>query len=579
MKTSYWMAIFLALVLIVSAGGCGSSGGGASDSSSDISSDDSNSSDSSDSSDDSNTSDDDSTTTSDTSQYAVSVAESASTYNSEDVVDNTTFDYTINIDFTGYTAQLSSGTAQTITTGGVTVLTVGDTNVTVAETDYGVTVTATVSANVRYNLTGELNGTFSLSSESPYQLYLNGVSISGTAGPALDLESSQKVFIVSAPDTANTLTDASSRSMTMKAALYGKGPMIFSGQGAVNVTGDYKHGIFSNDYIRVRGGEINVTVNQRDAIRSVNGFIFDDGDLTIYANGTTTDDESKGIKVEGLEDTEGAGKGYVVINGGYITITSVDKGITAGWDIDDDAETDSLLDDPSPYVEINNGVIDIVTTGTPYEYTQDGETVSSSPEGIEGKSNLTINSGYITLSTTDDALNAGDDIEINGGYIYCISSKNDAIDSNGNLTIAGGVIVAIGSTAAEGAFDCDQNTFAITGGTFVGIGGALSTPTTSACTQNAVILGSLTKGSTMALKAADGTVAFAFTIPQTYTIMLLSSPRIATGTKYTIYTGGTASADQEFYGLYLGDLSYTQGTAGSSFTVSSCITNLNATNR
>lgn len=204
----------------------------------------------------------------------------------------------------------------------------------------------------------------------------------------------------------------------------------------------------------------------------------------------------------------------------------------------------------------------------------DGETVSSSPEGIEAKSNLVINSGYITVSTTDDALNAGNNIDINGGYIYCISSNNDAIDANGNLTIAGGVLVAIGSREPEGAFDCDRNTFAITGGTFVGIGGALSEPTENVCTGNAVILGSLTNGSTMALKADDGTAAFAFTIPNTYNIMLLSSPLIETGGQYTVYSGGTATGDQTFYGLYLGDLGYTQGSAVNSFTVSSCITNL-----
>ena len=204
-----------------------------------------------------------------------------------------------------------------------------------------------------------------------------------------------------------------------------------------------------------------------------------------------------------------------MINGGYIDITSVAKGITAGWDIDEDAETSSTSDDPSPYVEINNGVITITTTGTPYEYVSAGTTVSCSPEGIEGKSDLTINSGYLTINTTDDALNAGEAIVINGGYIYCVSSDNDAIDANGTLTIAGGVIVAIGASVPEGAFDCDQNTFAIKGGTFVGIGGALSTPTASACSQNAVILGSVTKGLTLALQA-DDTVPFAFTIPQSY---------------------------------------------------------------
>lgn len=573
LKTEYWLSIFLVMMLLVIIQGCGDSSGSSTDSSS--------SSSSSDSSDDASDDSSDSSTGSDleVASFAVSVAKDASTYNTEDIVENISFEYIIYVDFSNSTARLGSGTEQTITTNAITVLEFGDTNVTFMQTDYGISLNSTVDADIIYNLSGELVGTLTVSSNNPYQLYLDGVTITGSAGPALDLESSQKAFIVAADDTLNTLTDAADREMTMKAAVYGKGPIIFSGQGAIDITGDYKHGIFSKDYIRISGGQLDVTVSQRDAVRSVNGFIFDDGNLTLFANGSATDDESKGIKVEGQEDADGAGKGYVVVNGGYITITSVSKAITAGWDIDDDAETTATSDDPNPYVEINNGVIDIVTTGTPYEYTLDGETVSLSPEGIEAKSNLVINSGYITAFTTDDSLNAGSDIDINGGYVYCISSRNDAIDANGELTIAGGVIVAIGSLEPEGAFDCDQNTFAITGGTFVGIGGALSEPTESACTGNAIILGSLTTGSTMALKADDGTVAFAFTIPQSYSIMLLSSPLIETGGQYTVYSGGTASANQIFYGLYLGDLTYTQGSAANSFTVSSCITNLGTSMR
>jgi hypothetical protein len=56
--------------------------------------------------------------------------------------------------------------------------------------------------------------------------------------------------------------------------------------------------------------------------------------------------------------------------------------------------------------------------------------------------------------------------------------------------------------------------------------------------------------------------------------MLLSSPNITTEKRYTVYTGGSASADKIFKGMYLGNFSYSNGTAGTSFTVSSCVTNL-----
>jgi hypothetical protein len=502
--------------------------------------------------------------------FTATASTSSTGYDSSDILSNNTFGDTIEIDFSANTAKLSSdSTALSITTGGVTPLT----GVTVQQTTYGITITSTVSEKIKYTLTGTLSGTLTVSSDSAYQLYLNGVTINGSAGPALDLESTAKAFIVAASGTTNRLTDASSRSMTMKASVYGAGPIIFSGSGTLNVTGSYKHGIFSDDYIRVLGTTLNVTVSAKDAVRSVNGFIFDEGTLTITATGKTTDDESKGIIVEGVEGT-GAGKGFIVINGGNITVTSVGKAITAGWDIDEDATTSTTSDDPNPYMIINNGVITLTTTGTPYEYASGGTTISCSPEGLEAKTSLTINGGYITINTSDDAINAGKSITFNDGYIYAKSSKNDAIDSNGTLTINGGVIVAIGSGAPEGAFDCDVNTFAVTGGTFVGIGGTVSRPTAGYVTQNLVILGSLTSGTTMALKASDGTVAFAFKIPQSYATMILSSPEIDTGTKYSVYTGGTATATTVFNGLYIGSLTYSGGSTSSNFTVSSTITKI-----
>jgi len=228
--------------------------------------------------------------------YAVSVAATQDTahYKAEDIVGNNTFDYTINIDFTNQTAQLSGGSVLDYSSGSVTPVT----GVTVGNSTYGVTVTSTIAAKVRYNLTGGLNGTLTVNSSGEYQLYLNGVEIRAEDGPALDLESSQKVFIVSASGTANTLADSDNRILTMKASVYGKGTMIFSSAGTISVTGSYKHGIFSNDYIRMNGGTLNVNVSAKDAIRPVNAFIFDDGNLTINATGTTTDDESKASRLK-----------------------------------------------------------------------------------------------------------------------------------------------------------------------------------------------------------------------------------------------------------------------------------------
>jgi hypothetical protein len=330
--------------------------------------------------------------------------------------------------------------------------------------------------------------------------------------------------------------------------------MVFSGEGELHVTGDYKHGIFSNDYIRVCGGKIDVDVSERDAVRSVNGFIFDDGELVVNATGTTTDDESKGIRVEGDDDTaNGQDKGYIVINGGYITVTSVGKAITAAWDIDEDLG-DNDAGNPDPFVEINNGVIDITTTGTPYETAA----ASLSPEGIEGKSGLTINSGYITIDATEDALNSGGPITINGGYLYCISDY-DAIDANGDLSINGGVIVAIGGSQPEGAFDCDDNTFTVTGN-LVGIGGTRAAQRLQQ--QNVVVLGGPPVRQDRGDQDSRGATAFAYSIPQSHASMVLSFRLSKPAPGHC--SRRTASADETSTAFSWG-AGYSGGTAGTSY--------------
>lgn len=391
-------------------------------------------------------------------------------------------------------------------------------------------------------------------------------------------------------DDGAELTASWAKGSDTKGSIYTKGALLISGSGSLTLTESYKHGIYSKDYIRIFSGTLNVNTSGRNAIQSVNGFVMDGGEITISGTGANTNNQSRGIIVEGAEDTENPGEGFIVINGGKITSSTVGKGMSAKWDIEDDAETEDTSDDPYPYILINGGEISITTTGTPadessstYTFTDaDGVTVSEttklSPEGIEGKQAVFISGGIINLSCTDDCINASRDdsgyagqIVIGGGNIYAYSSSNDAIDSNGTLTINGGVIVALTAKTPECAFDCDENTFAITGGLLVGVGTSnYSKPTSSACEQSTVVLSGDyfgTGGTTFALEDSDGNAAFAFEIPSAFGtsassqyIMVLSSPEIAVGTTYKAVSGVTASGGSTFNNLYVDLPSVSVGT-------------------
>jgi hypothetical protein len=444
----------------------------------------------------------------------------------EDLVANSTFSSVVNIQF---------GTTVTITNP------LAAAGVTVTETNGDVVVTATV-AEVEYVVSGTTaNGSVKIYSDKKFKLTLNGANITNSDGPAINIQSKKRAFIVLNDNTTNTLTDGATYTASgeedMKATLFAEGQIIFSGAGSLNLKGNYKHAIASDDYIRVISGNITVTGAASDGIHANDAFIADGGTLNITTSG------------DGIQSEEG----YIVINNGNFTIKVADKAITANWD------TDTSID---PFVTINNGTFNIT---------------SSAGEGIESKSTLTINNGDFTIKTADDGLNAGTKLNINGGNLYVYSTSNDGIDSNGPMTITGGKIVSIGAGGAEEGFDCDRNTFKVTGGIMVGIGGATSSPTASVSTQPSVILGGASANQIYHIRSADGAEALTFTVPKTFTTMLFSSPKLKLNTTYSVYTGGSVSGGIDYNGLF-SDGSYTDGTKGTSFTTSSMVTSVGGSN-
>ncbi|MCC8155214.1 MAG: hypothetical protein LIP01_14105 [Tannerellaceae bacterium] len=175
-------------------------------------------------------------------------------------------------------------------------------------------------------------------------------------------------------------------------------------------------------------------------------------------------------------------------------------------------------------------------------------------------------------------LNAGTHIQIDGGYIYCLSSANDGIDSNGTLSVTGGIIVSAGTTSPEAGIDCDNGDFEITGGIIIGIGGDTSTPTSRLCTQPSVVFKTSSSNiSTICIESDSGEQALVFKMPVTYSrsmAVLFSSPELKSNTNYTIYTHGDISGGSNyFYGIYTG-ATYSNGSSVGGFSTSSMVSSV-----
>ena len=128
------------------------------------------------------------------------------------------------------------------------------------------------------------------------------------------------------------------------------------------------------------------------------------------------------------------------------------------------------------------------------------------------------------------------------------NSGNGALDYDGKFEISGGLLIAAGSS-----------------------GMAQSPSETS--TQNSInVFTSISANTLLHIEDESGKELITFAPSKTVGSIVISSPNIKTGTTYKLYTGGESTGNATD-GLYL-DGSYSGGTEGDSFTVSSMVTNV-----
>ncbi len=370
-------------------------------------------------------------------------------------------------------------------------------------------VKITLGSASKYNLifTGESNVGVTITSETnDFVLTLQNVTITSKDASdeqALKLKSTTTCYVIL--EGTNTITGCTdSTGETQTNAIKASGSFVITGNGTLNVTANTKSGIVSDDVIVIQSGNVNVTLNPETSagtgIKPVNGYVQNGGTVTITGLNLTEGCENKGIKVDGdeTESEYGKGKGYILINGGAITINTSGKGMSAGFDTAEDGDPSSSTNDPLADIFINNGLINITTYASPREdtYAADGTSNDDgvSPEGIEGKHGVFINGGKIIVNTTDDCINSSIEgvatIVINGGLIYAHSTENDSIDCNGTIVVNGGTVIALGSNVPEGGIDCDTDSrFTYTGGTIIAMGGTNQIPNSDETTGFAIYSG------------------------------------------------------------------------------------------
>lgn len=347
--------------------------------------------------------------------------------------------------------------------------------------------------------------------------------------------------------------------------------------------------------IIVNGGTVNVTSNS-DGLHGSMAVTINGGDLNIKTTGsatTTADVSAKGIKAGCTDDAGTAITGTININGGYINADTTDDAIHASGNI-------SIV---GGEMEINTGddavhsdADVIIGDSSADDYSDTQIIVYSGYEGIEGL-NITMNSGTVVSTTTDDGFNAagGADgsgttspggwggmapgsssssgsysLNLKGGFalVSTASGDHDGFDSNGALNITGGIHV----TNGQDAFDCD-GTMSYSGGVYVKnigsqMGGMGGMGGSGSMTESVNVSTSVSANTRVTLCDGSGNVIVSFIADKT------CSSLVAGCTSYsgaTFYTGGTLNGstyfqeyDQTQLAAYGGTLSGGTAVSGSS---------------
>lgn len=321
-----------------------------------------------------------------------------------------------------------TGSLGSVTTGGKTANVVSGVTATVKGAH--VEVSSSTRKDIAFSLKGNTtNGSFKIKSMSlRSHIIFDGVSITNPTGAAINIQTGKTMLVHLTDGTTNHLEDGKEYTITndeqQKGTFFSEGQLIFSGNGALKVKSNYGHGIASDDYIRIRSGEIDIN-STSDGIKTKECFVMYGGTVNIAA-------QQDGLDVD---------EGYIEIGGGQLLVNAADEGITASYE----GVKSTAID---PRIDIRGGLIKV-------------STIDDKGHGLRAMSTFSISGGIVQVTTKgagSKALMAEGDMSLTGGKVTAITegdvlyeedteetSSSAAIRSKKTLTIDN-TIVGLKST-------------------------------------------------------------------------------------------------------------------------------------
>lgn len=292
------------------------------------------------------------------------------------------------------------------------------------------------SSKVRYVVSGKCsNGSLKIYSEKKFQILLSGLDLTNPNGPAINIQTGKTIYITLNDGTTNSVSDGITYNAPavgtdgteedQKGTIFSEGQLVFNGfkdgSGILNVTSLGGHGICSDDYIRIRSGNINIAKAAKDGFHTNEKFIV--GRTATASPSVTVNAENDGID---------CGKGDAIIDAGKLELTTGGEAIKVS-----NEDADPLV---AASVTINGGYIKFTTTG-------------EKSSGIKSEGAYKQTGGIIHGTVNGDGskiLNCDSNITFTGGKLTGLSAGTVLNDT----TLAGGI-------KCEGNVDIQKGTIAI----------------------------------------------------------------------------------------------------------------------
>lgn len=304
----------------------------------------------------------------------------------------------------------------------------------------------TITSAGSYNLTGVLDDgqiLVNAGKDDEVEINLNGVSITCNSDSPIKVLKADKVEISAKKKTSNLIKD--NRSVKTldneelgEGAINAKCDLKLKGTGILVIEGNYSNGVHTTKDLTIQKEELyvlatNNALKGKDSITMVSG------------NVTAISKKGNGLKTDNSDiSSKGNQRGSITISGGTLIVDAPNDALDASYNviINEDNE-DSLSTNITAKTGLN------ATYSANYSS-------SDSAKGLKADNIVDISKGNVAIKASDDAIHAnyGEQLEneeiglgninISGGLVG-LTSGDDAIHADNTLNISGGDIVVLNS--------------------------------------------------------------------------------------------------------------------------------------